>query len=200
MAAQLRAMNGRIGTGTVLVDGAGDQFLAGAGLTGDQHGDVLAGDAADRLVNLPHRRAPAEDCALHIRVRRSFGDDGRRAHPPADLEGVSHHSPHLREIEGLKEVIEGALFHGLDGGIGGLGERDEDDGDAGVYFTDSVIDLEAGLIGQAHVEKDDVGGMGPNALEACGSVAATSTRLAGAGNARLTCSGIRSGSSSISNK
>ena len=57
MAAQLRARNGCLGPGAVLVDGAGDQFLAGAALAGDQHGDVLGGDAADGLVHLAHRRA-----------------------------------------------------------------------------------------------------------------------------------------------
>src|SRR5208337_3301822 len=37
----------------VLIDGAGDQFLTGAALAGDQHGDVLGGDAADGFVHLP---------------------------------------------------------------------------------------------------------------------------------------------------
>ena len=42
----------RLGPQAVLVDGAGDQLLAGAALAGDQDGDVLGRDAADRLVDL----------------------------------------------------------------------------------------------------------------------------------------------------
>ena len=57
MAAQLRARNGCLGPRAVLVDGAGDEFLAGAALAGDQDRHVLGGDAADRLVHLAHGRA-----------------------------------------------------------------------------------------------------------------------------------------------
>ena len=61
MAAQLIARNGRSARLRVLVDGAGDQFLAGAALAEDQHVHVLRGDAADRLAHLLHGRAAADD-------------------------------------------------------------------------------------------------------------------------------------------
>ena len=57
IAAQLIARNGFVGAGGVLVDRAGDEFLAGAALAEDQHRHVLRGDAADRLVHLLHGRA-----------------------------------------------------------------------------------------------------------------------------------------------
>src|SRR5207253_3832887 len=56
----------RLGSRAVLVDGAGDQLLAGAARTGDQHWDILSRDAADGLVDLAHGRAGADDGALHV--------------------------------------------------------------------------------------------------------------------------------------
>src|SRR6516164_824466 len=44
----------------VLVDGAGDQFLAGASLPGDNIREVLRGHQADLLVNLAHGWASAD--------------------------------------------------------------------------------------------------------------------------------------------
>ena len=59
MAAQLTAMNLPCGAVAVLVDGAGDKLLAGAALAADEDVDVLAGDAADGLVDLLHGGAGA---------------------------------------------------------------------------------------------------------------------------------------------
>ena len=55
---------GRLGPGTMLVDGAGNQFLAGPALASDQHGDILGCDAADRLVHLTHDGGAAQDVAI----------------------------------------------------------------------------------------------------------------------------------------
>src|SRR5262249_57572151 len=67
----------RLGPGAVLVDGAGDQLLAGAALAGDQHGDVLSRDAADGLVDLAHGGAGADDGAGPLRGPRALRDDRR---------------------------------------------------------------------------------------------------------------------------
>jgi len=47
------------GPQTVVVNRVGDQVLAGAGLTADQHGRVAVGDLLDQPVDLPHRVALA---------------------------------------------------------------------------------------------------------------------------------------------
>ncbi len=46
-----------------MIDRLGDEFLADAAFPFDQHGDVLGGDLADRLVNLLHGRRLADDQA-----------------------------------------------------------------------------------------------------------------------------------------
>ena len=85
----------RLGPRAVLVDGAGDQFLAGAAFAGNQHGDALAGDAADRLVDLAHGGAGADDGAVHVGVRGGLRDDGRLAHAPGHFEGLADDPPQL---------------------------------------------------------------------------------------------------------
>src|SRR5207245_6602312 len=58
-----RAVEGqewRLGPWAVLIDGSGDQLLAGAALAADQHRDVLSGDAADRFVRSEERRVGEE--------------------------------------------------------------------------------------------------------------------------------------------
>ena len=62
----------RLGAGAVLVDGAGDQFLARPGFAPDEHGDGLGGDAADFLADVLHRAAGADE-------RGSARDRARRA-------------------------------------------------------------------------------------------------------------------------
>ena len=94
MAAQLRARNGALALRAVLVDGPGHQLLAGAALAGDQHRDVLGGDAADGLVDLLHGRAAADDgfARLGRRPAASAINHGRLAHQPGDLQRLADHA------------------------------------------------------------------------------------------------------------
>ena len=157
---------GCLGAGAVLVDSAGDEFLAGAGFSSDEDGDVLGGDATDGFVDFAHGGTGTEDGAVAVGLRGRLGDDGGGAHASADFEGFGNDESHLAEIERFEEVVEGAKLHRFDGGVGGRGAGDEDDGDTGVGFAELVVDVEPGLIGEAHVEQDDVGGMGAGAGEA----------------------------------
>ena len=165
MAAQLRARYGALARRPVLVDGAGDQLLAGAALAGDQHGDVLVGDAADGLVHLAHGGASADDGAGEVGVRRGLRNHGRPAHPPAHLHRLVDHPPELLQVERLEQVVVGALPHRLDGRVRRPGDGDEDDGDARVDAADRLVELQAGLVGQSQVEEDDVRGVGADEPE-----------------------------------
>ena len=51
----------RVGAVAVLVNGAGDQFLAGAGFAADEHVHRFGGDPANLLVNFLHRGALADE-------------------------------------------------------------------------------------------------------------------------------------------
>ena len=136
-----RAVEGQercLGAGAVLVDGAGDQLLAGAALAGDQHGKGLVGDAADRLEDLLHRRAAAhEGLAREVVVRRRLRDDGRLAHQACHLQGLADHPAQLLHVERLEQVVVRPLPHRLDGGIRRPRQGDEHDRDAGVEWRGS---------------------------------------------------------------
>ena len=91
MAAQLIARNGLSAPLAVLVDGPGDQLLAGAALAEDQHGDVLRGDPADRLAHLLHGRAAADD-----RGRRRLARPGSTAGTRISRAGLERPVDELR--------------------------------------------------------------------------------------------------------
>ena len=101
-------------------------------------------------------------------VRRRLGDDGRLAHQPGDLQRLADHAAQLVQVERLEQVVVGPLLHRLDGRVRRLGHGDEDDRDAGVDPADLPEDVQAGLVGQAQVEENDVRGLGGDALEALG--------------------------------
>ena len=50
----------------VMINRAGDEFLAGAAFAGDERGGVGAGDLADELEHLLHRLAAPDDAQLVI--------------------------------------------------------------------------------------------------------------------------------------
>ena len=50
-----------LGAMAVMIDGAGDEFLAGAAFAGDERGGVRLRDLADELEDLLHRLAAADD-------------------------------------------------------------------------------------------------------------------------------------------
>jgi hypothetical protein len=153
-----------VGPPGVLVDGPGDQFLAGAALAGDQHRHVLGGHPADRLVHLQHGRAGADDGPVHLGVGKVYRNHSRLAHAPGHFQRLADHPPQLGQVERLEEVVVGPLFHCLDGRVRPLGHRDEDDWDARVDSADGLVDVQAGLVGQAQVQEDHVRRFGPDAL------------------------------------
>ena len=54
----------RLRAGAIFVDGAGDQFLAGAALAGDQHAAGLRRDGHDHVEDRAHFGAVADDIVL----------------------------------------------------------------------------------------------------------------------------------------
>src|SRR6516164_5835245 len=155
------------GAGAMLVDGAGDQFLAGATLPRNQHGKGLVGDTADGLVRFLHPRAGADDgFAGEFFVRRRLRDHGWLAHQAGDLQGLADYPVQFLHIERFEQVVVSPVPHRLDGRVGRPDHGDKHDRDAGVNGADLVQDLQARLVRQAQVEENDIRGRRPNALEA----------------------------------
>ena len=164
MAAQLIARKRGLAAAAVLVDGPGHQFLARAALAQDQHGHVLRGDAADRLVELLHgRRAAHQLVALDLR-RAVLVVHGRRAADLADVDGPRHHVAKLVQVQRLEQVLEGPQLHGLDGGLGGPVRRDDDHRQPGVDLADLAVGVQSRHVGQPDVEDHGVGRLAADLL------------------------------------
>ena len=86
---------------TIVVDAAGDQFLAHAALAADQHGGIGGGGAADLVGHLPNHRAAADDLAAD-------------AQPLAQLDVFRAHAGEV-----LGQLLPAAdVFHGHRHGVG----------------------------------------------------------------------------------
>jgi hypothetical protein len=84
-------------------------LLAGAGFPGDEHRHVGGRRASHLLVDLEDRRAPAHELLLlHARAEALVLLD----QPPL-LERAAHHPDDRVHVEGLGQVVEGALLDGV---------------------------------------------------------------------------------------
>ncbi len=144
-----------VGPAAVVVDGAGDQFLAGAALAEDEDVDVLGGDAADGLAHLLHDEAAADDAVAGLLGRQHR----RHVHEPRRLEGPLQHVREPFQVERLGQVVEGALLHGLDGRFRGAVGRDEQHRPFRVDLAQRAEDVEPGTVRQLQVEDDHVRGV-----------------------------------------
>ena len=98
----------------VFENAARHELLARAAFAGDHHGDVAGGDLADRLEYLLHRGGTSDDALLIILgVDRRFVVAGG-TQLGVCLQCVRRKGEHLLGIEGLHDVVERAILHGLD--------------------------------------------------------------------------------------
>ena len=103
----------RFGARAVLVNRAGDQFLARPGFTPDEDGDGFGGDAADFLAHVLHRAACADErrSALNQGISQGHGV----THEAAGIHSALEHLEKFPHLERLLQVIISAEFGGLDG-------------------------------------------------------------------------------------
>ena len=101
------------------VDGARHQFLAGAALAADEHGDVGIGDARDQVLDLPHLLVPPQQDAGDARrsgrrfdrVRTSAAAHGGLvvAHAEVavstDAQWVEHFTPALSKANATSGIL-----------------------------------------------------------------------------------------------
>jgi hypothetical protein len=92
----------------MVVQGACDQFLAGAGLAGNQHRHVAGRQPADQANQLLKGRGRADHAGIAIGLLSRLG---RR------LQGLFDQAADLVEIEGLGQEFEGAATESANGRI-----------------------------------------------------------------------------------
>ncbi len=158
IAEQLSATNGPLQRGGVDVGRARDELLAGAALAFDEDRRVALRDAADRLEDLLHRAAGADerDAGL-VAAADLVADPTDRARQLVHLRGAGDERAHLVEVEGLGEVVEGAALHRLDRVRHGVLRRDHDDDEPGdLRSRDPLQHVETAQVRHPDVENGDV--------------------------------------------
>jgi hypothetical protein len=141
----------------VMVNGAGDEFLAGAAFAGDERGGVAGGDLADELEHLLHRAAAADDAEFVILrfEQRLIRDD--LFHVARGLECVADEFLDLHRVERLEQIIIRAELHRLDGGLRGAVGGHQDDELLGIGGADAAERFQTVHAAHAHVHQHEVG-------------------------------------------
>src|SRR5262249_42329672 len=140
----------------MLINSAGHEFLAGAGLAENEDGGVGARDPADRLVDLLHRRASADKDVGRWRPRRVILKHRRHGQQAAGRTGACDHLLQRVVPEWLEQIVERAPLHRLDCQFRGSVAGDQDHRETGVAILDLIERLQAGRVRQVNVEDDRV--------------------------------------------
>ena len=135
----------------VIVQRAGHQFLAGAGLAVDHHGEVGLHQARERAIDFLHRRrAPDERHALDLLGRAGVAVLARLGHRAAD------DADQLLEVEGLRQIVIGAALRRADRGHEGVLRAHDDDRQLGPQFLDAGQQFEGVFVRHHHVGDDEI--------------------------------------------
>ena len=165
----------------VVVDGAGDDLLAGAAFPRDEHGGVGVGDLPDELEHGLHGIGAADDAEVVVLLLELGREGDGLAHVAGGLEGIGHELLETRDVEGLQQVVERAQLHGLDGRLGGAIGGHEDDRELGVRLPDAAQRLQPVDPRHPHVRdhqvRPDLGHQAQSLLAAGGGVKLQSGRV-----------------------
>ena len=132
-----------------------------------KRGGVGGRELADELEYLLHGLAPPDD-ALLVVFRLEQGFVGHHLfHVLRGFQRVGDQFLELRDVERLEQVVVGAQFHRLDGGLGGAVGGHEDDQQLGVDLPNPPERLQPVDAAHAHIHdhqiglqpRDDAGGL-----------------------------------------
>ena len=147
------------GARAVLVQCAGDELLAGAGLPGDEHRDARARQASDGAKHLLHRRRPSQQ----LRHARRAG--GLAAGRLAGAGGAPHQGHRLIDVEGLGQVLERAALVGGHCVAQIRVRRHDDDRQRRARVADAAQQLQPRGARHADVGDQHVRGFAPQGLK-----------------------------------
>ena len=140
------------------VEGAGDEFLAGAALAGDEDGGLCAGDLADQLAEIFHRRADALEFVTGV-VLFGVAEVGVDLEELVVILGLLESDLQLVGREGLEHVVKGAIAHAFDCGFDGAEAGDHDDEGFFGLALEFAQKLGAFAVGKAEVQEDQIEGV-----------------------------------------
>ena len=145
------------GAGRGALDAAGDNFLADAAFTEDEHGNIGRCRTFGEADHLAHRccrgNHVVETHAAFGLARQAFHLAGQRLH----LEGVADGDNHALRIGGLDDEVHGAAAHRLDDRVDTACRGQHDDRQVGTLVRQALQRVEArkarhGQVEQHHVD------------------------------------------------
>ena len=142
-----------VGARAVLVQGVGDQLLAGAALAVDQHRDAGARqpDGAEHLL---HGRRLADDLRAAGRILLACLAFG--ALLLEVILGAAHQGYRLVDVERFGQVFEGTALVGVDRAVEIRVGGHDDDGQIGLAAMDLLKQAEAVDAGHADIGEDHI--------------------------------------------
>ena len=136
----------------VVMERAGDQFLAGAGLAGDHHREVGLHQPRQHPVDFLHRRRAADQ-----RDRIEFAFVGRACHPLLRLgQCAADDGDELLQVERFWQILIGAALRGPDRRHEGILRAHDDNGQVRPHLLDARQQIERVLVGHHHVGDDEI--------------------------------------------
>ena len=141
-----------------LVDGARDDFLAGAAFAEQQHRGLGGRHARDLVVDLLHRGRAADQAAEAAHAAQLVA---QRADLRAQLAALRHAREHrlqALQVDGLGEVVGGAEAQRLDRALDARVAGDEDGLDRRAVL-EVLEEVHAAAVGQPQVHQDHVGAL-----------------------------------------
>ena len=136
------------------MDGARDQFLAGARLARDEDGQVGRDDARDDAIDVLHRRRAADQRQRRVLFRRGLGRDA------APRQRARHRLDQRVEVERLGQIVIRPRLRRADGSGQRVARGQDDRWQRRVAGGDSGEMLQPVAVGQHDVGDEDVGRRG----------------------------------------
>src|SRR5262249_47760625 len=168
-----------------MMERARDPFLARSRLATEEHGHVARRHPPDGLVDLLHGRMPPHQRAELPDLLEAVPERGHFLGEPPRGEGPLREQERLVEVEGLGEIVVGALLHRLDRRLHRpVGGHDHHLG-IGTLRADLGEEGEAVEPRHADIEKDQIERLGFGLAESRRAVLHRGDLIAGAAEALL---------------
>ncbi len=139
------------------MQGAGDDFLAGAAFAFDEYGRISGRDLLDELLHAVHLGTDVEERGELGFVGELVLEIGVLLLEVALLGELGDGQLELAGGEGLEQVVRRAHLHRLDGRLDRAEAGDDDDLDVGVGGLELAEEFHAAAVGQLQVGDDEVG-------------------------------------------
>ncbi|GIW39702.1 MAG: hypothetical protein KatS3mg076_0279 [Candidatus Binatia bacterium] len=161
---------GAVREGAFRMDGPRDEFLPGAVLALDEDVALVLRDGLDRLVDLAHGRAPADEFPEAGRPPELEAEAADLLAEAAQFQGLLHLEQEFVRMAGLDQVVARAELHGLDRGLDGTVAGEHEGRDVEGTFLHRAQQAHSVEHGHVEVGDDEVEGLAFESLECLGPV------------------------------